>query len=136
LAARAFAAARAYAGIAPAAFHARHMPSHIFSRLGMWQDAIASCRSAWDVSVAAAKREHLDANHPDFHSLNWLVEMSFELGHRKEADAALAEFAAAVKAGLEHRQRSVYAVQVTSYMARTGEWSRADELLAPLAAPA
>src|SRR5262249_54342935 len=31
-------AARAYAAIAPDAFHARHMPAHIFSRLGMWKE--------------------------------------------------------------------------------------------------
>jgi len=136
LAAQALPAARAYASIAPAAFHARHMPAHIFSRLGMWQDAIASCRSAWDASVAAAEREHLDANHHDWHSLNWIVELSFEVGHRKNADAALAQFAAAVKTGLDRRERSLYATQISSYMARTGDWARVDELLAPLAAAA
>ncbi len=40
LAARAVAAARQYAKIAPAAPHALHMPSHTFTRLGYWQDSI------------------------------------------------------------------------------------------------
>lgn len=136
LAALALPQARAYAQIAPTAFHARHMPGHIFSRLGMWKEAIASCQAAWDASTAAARRNKLSANSHDFHSLNWLVEMNFELGLRKDADRALAVFGDAVRAGLGRQQRALYAGQVASYMARTGEWSRVDELLAPLDAPA
>ena len=125
LAARALPIAKAYAQIAPAAFHAQHMPAHIFSRLGMWTPALASCRAAWDVS-----------KHTDFHSLNWIVEMSFEVGQRKQADAALASYADAVHAGLDHTMRGQYAIQVASYMMRTGEWSRVEELLKPLTSPA
>lgn len=136
LAARALPMARVYAGIAPAAFHARHMPSHIFSRLGMWKEAIASCQAAWDASLEAARREKLSANHHDFHSLHWLMEMPFELGLREDADRALGVFGAAVRAGLGRQHRALYATQVASYMMRTGEWARVDELLAPLEAPA
>ncbi|MDB4959320.1 MAG: tetratricopeptide repeat protein [Myxococcales bacterium] len=128
--------AREYAKIAPAAFHARHMPAHIFSRLGMWQEAIASCQSAWDASVAAAARDKLSANHDDFHSLHWLVEMPFELGHRKDADAAMTTFANAVRGGVGRQYRALYANQVSSYMMRTGDWSRVEELLSPLDKPA
>jgi tetratricopeptide (TPR) repeat protein len=128
--------ARKYAQIAPEAFHARHMPAHIFSRLGMWKEAIASCQSAWDVSVAAAKRENLSADHDDFHSLNWVIEMSFELGRRKDAEAAMAVFSDAVRGGLSHKVRGLYAIQVASFLVRTGAWSRVDELLAPLDTPA
>jgi tetratricopeptide (TPR) repeat protein len=135
LAARALPQARAYAQIAPAAFHARHMPAHIFTRLGMWPEAIASCRSAWAASVEAAQRERLSANHHDFHSLNWIIELSLEAGQRAEADRALAQFGAAVRAGLGRQHRAAYASQVASYLARTGEWDRIDQLLAPLAAP-
>jgi hypothetical protein len=42
LASRGLAAARAYANIAPSAPHALHMPSHIFTRLGLWDDSIES----------------------------------------------------------------------------------------------
>jgi tetratricopeptide (TPR) repeat protein len=136
LAALALPHAREYVKIAPAAFHARHMPAHIFSRLGMWKEALASCQSAWDASLGAAKREKLSANHHDFHSLHWLVEMSFELGQRKAADRALSTFAGAVRGGLGRPHRALYATQVASYMMRTGDWARVDELLAPLEAPA
>jgi len=128
--------ARAYAQIAPAAFHARHMPAHIYARLGMWKEAIASCQAAWDASTAAARREKLSASYHDFHSLGWLVEMPFELGLRKDADRALDAFGAAVRAGLGRQHRALYATEVASYMMRTGAWSRVDELLAPLEAKA
>ncbi|HWM86132.1 MAG TPA: hypothetical protein VNO33_09845 [Kofleriaceae bacterium] len=133
---RALPAARHYASIAPEAFHARHMPAHIFARLGMWKEAIQSCQAAWEASVAWARRERLPADSLDFHSLNWIIEMSFERGLRAGADAAMKTFSDAVKGGLNHQNRTLYARQVASYMARTGEWKRVDELLAPLEAKA
>lgn len=134
LAENALPAARLYASIAPAAFHAQHMPAHIFGRLGMWKDASTSCQAAWDASVAWAAREKLSAEHHDFHSLAWLVEIAFERGRRRDAERALDIYADAVRGGLSHGKRAAYANQVMSFLARTGEWSRVDELLQPLAA--
>src|SRR4029078_3415161 len=48
LAGKGITAASRYAKIAPAAPHARHMPSHIHSIVGLWQESIASNRSALD----------------------------------------------------------------------------------------
>jgi hypothetical protein len=42
-------AARRYAGIAPAVPHARHMPSHIYSMVGLWEDSVASNASAIEI---------------------------------------------------------------------------------------
>jgi len=128
--------ARTFAANAPEAFHARHMPAHIFGRLGLWKEAVASCQSAWDASVTWAKRSKLSADHHDYHSLNWIIEMSFERGRRADADAAMAIFSDAVKQGLTRQNRTGYAKQVVSYLVRTGEWKRVDELLAPLGSPA
>jgi tetratricopeptide (TPR) repeat protein len=52
-------AAYAYAKIAPSSPHALHMPSHIFVRLGMWQETIDS-----NISSANAARESARRNHP------------------------------------------------------------------------
>src|SRR5262249_61916797 len=41
--------ARRYAGIAPAVPHARHMPSHIYSMAGLWEESIASNASALEI---------------------------------------------------------------------------------------
>jgi tetratricopeptide (TPR) repeat protein len=65
-------AARIYARIAPASSHARHMPSHIFLPLGMWDDASASDESAFAASVDRVKRLGLSMAQADFHSLSWL----------------------------------------------------------------
>jgi tetratricopeptide (TPR) repeat protein len=49
LAERGIPAARRYAGIAPAVPHARHMPSHIYSMVGLWEESIASNASALEI---------------------------------------------------------------------------------------
>jgi len=65
-------AARIYARIAPASSHARHMPSHIFLPLGMWDEAVASDESSFAASVERVKRLGLSMAQADFHSLSWL----------------------------------------------------------------
>src|SRR5262249_28384851 len=54
-------AARRYASIAPSAPHAQHMPSHIFTRLGYWQDSITSNRASAEVANAELKQAKLEA---------------------------------------------------------------------------
>jgi tetratricopeptide (TPR) repeat protein len=72
LAARALAAARAYATIAPAASHALHMPAHTFLQLGMWDDAAAADQASWEASIQWAAARRLPASARDYHSLTWL----------------------------------------------------------------
>ena len=52
-------AARRYAAIAPASAHARHMPSHIFTRLGMWDETIASNLSVMELGRGPHAAEYL-----------------------------------------------------------------------------
>ena len=66
-------AARAYAGIAPAAAHALHMPSHIFVQLGMWDDVVRSNVNAYAAAVAINTRLKLPEGGEDFHTLSWLA---------------------------------------------------------------
>src|SRR5438874_1492299 len=75
LADKGIAAARRYAGIAPAAPHARHMPSHIYSMVGMWEESIASNRSALEVQ-------------PDYHhATDFMVYAHLQLGQDAKAKA-------------------------------------------------
>ncbi len=60
------AAARRYASIAPDSPHAHHMPSHIFTRLGLWEDDIESNLA----SEAAAEKQH--STHDRLHAMNFL----------------------------------------------------------------
>ena len=72
-------AALCYADIAPAVPHALHMPSHIFTRLGLWEDSISS-----NVASAAAARKHRDQG-DEFHALDYLVYAYLQLGRNSEA---------------------------------------------------
>ena len=78
-------AARRYAQIAPAAPHALHMPSHIFARVGYWQDDITSNLA----SVAATRKTAamgMGGGGHQFHALDFLVYAYLQSG--READAA------------------------------------------------
>ena len=77
-------AARRYAKIAPAAPHAVHMPSHIFARLGLWQDDIDSNLA----SIAATRKTaamHMGGEGHQFHAMDFLVYAYLQSG--READA-------------------------------------------------
>jgi tetratricopeptide (TPR) repeat protein len=80
LAPQGVAAARAYSKIAPDLPHALHMPSHIFTRLGLWEDSISS-----NLAAAAAARKHGDPGE-EFHALDYLVYAYLQLGRNDEAE--------------------------------------------------
>ncbi len=72
--------ARAYAQIAPSAPHALHMPSHIFTRLGLWDDSIESNQAA-----RRAAHEQGDTGE-ELHAMDYLTYAYLQRG--READAA------------------------------------------------
>jgi len=80
LAPQGVAAARAYSKIAPDLPHALHMPSHIFTRLGLWEDSISS-----NAASAAAARKHRDQGE-EFHALDYLVYAYLQVGRNDEAE--------------------------------------------------
>ena len=83
LAERALEAARRYAQIAPDSPHALHMPSHIFTRLGLWQESIAS-----NLASAAAARKHGAAG-DELHARDYLVYAYLQGGQDREAKELL-----------------------------------------------
>jgi tetratricopeptide (TPR) repeat protein len=82
-------AARAYAQVAPAAYHALHMPSHIFVQLGRWSDVAASNEASWAASVAWTERRKLPIEKRDFHSLSWLSYAYLQQGRYGKARETL-----------------------------------------------
>ena len=83
-------AARGYARIAPAAPHALHMPSHIFARLGLWQDDIDSNLA----SIAATRKAaamHRGGEGHQFHALDFLVYAYLQSGREADAQRVIAE---------------------------------------------
>jgi tetratricopeptide (TPR) repeat protein len=89
LAPEGLAAARVYAKIAPQSPHALHMPSHIFRRLGMWQEVIDS-NLASAAAAAGATREHHGGDY-QFHALDFLDYAYLQSGQAAKARELVAE---------------------------------------------
>jgi hypothetical protein len=82
-AAKGLEAANRYAKIAPAAPHAQHMPSHIYTRVGYWKQSIDSNIA----SVKAAKAEKSVGNY--LHAQDYMVYAHLQLGQDKQAQAVI-----------------------------------------------
>jgi tetratricopeptide (TPR) repeat protein len=84
-------AARAFAAIAPWVPHVLHMPSHIFVRLGMWQDVIDSNLASADASRKYAATAHPNAaSFEELHALDYMVYAYLHLGRDDDARSVLA----------------------------------------------
>src|SRR5215472_10086820 len=84
LAPRGLEAARRYAAIAPDSSHAIHMPSHIFVRLGLWQDSITSNIAAKN-SGAHAAGMHMAESHYQTHAMDFLNYSYLQSGQEAKA---------------------------------------------------
>jgi len=150
-------AARAYAKAAAAVPHAQHMPSHIFTRLGYWEESAAANENAWRTSEDDVKRAGESGEYRDFHSLNYLQYAYLQLGRYRDAkrvtDMIKAEYEALPnkKTALDTpelqarhvRGRTIYALpdrvaygyfdMLARYIVETGTWQ--DVAKIPLVAP-
>lgn len=82
-------AARRYARIAPDSSHAIHMPSHIFVRLGLWQESIASNIAARDSGARAAQMHHAES-HYQTHAMDFLNYSYLQSGQEAKAREVIA----------------------------------------------
>jgi hypothetical protein len=82
-------AARAYSEIAPAAAHAQHMVSHIYTSLGMWDEVITANRTAVKVSEDNMRRTGRPIAMRNKHSLHWLEYALLQQGRLGEARETL-----------------------------------------------
>jgi hypothetical protein len=85
-------AARAYATIAPDSPHALHMPSHIFTRLGLWDDSIDSNIASTKSAIAQTQRLHGGGGSFDqLHAIDYLVYAYLQQAKDTSARKVLAE---------------------------------------------
>ena len=85
-------AARSYAKIAPASAHAQHMPSHIFIRMGLWQEAIRSNLDAESSAKAFARRHQMaGAGDEQLHAMDYLAYAYLQSAQDKLAWGVLEE---------------------------------------------
>ncbi len=125
LAAQGLPAARRYAQIAPAAPHALHMPSHIFSRLGLWQDDINSNLA----SVAATRKSaamHMGGAGHQFHAMDFLVYAFLQSGSTGNAKRVIEEMKRTTSEMGQWNDTA--AVSQASYALETRDWKAAASL--------
>ncbi len=86
-------AALCYADIAPAVPHALHMPSHIFTRLGMWRQSIDANRAATAAGLAYVREElGPDAfNGEAVHSMDYMEYAYLQMGQDRDAKRVVDE---------------------------------------------
>jgi tetratricopeptide (TPR) repeat protein len=134
LAERGLAAARSYGSIAPWVPHALHMPSHIFTRLGMWEESVAANRSSADASRAYAAMRHRDATEAEeLHALDYMAYSYLQEGQDAKAKE-IVDFAATVrKTNPELEFSAAYALAAipSRYALERNAWADAAALRVP-----
>jgi tetratricopeptide (TPR) repeat protein len=145
-------AARAYAQAAAAVPHALHMPSHIFTRLGYWDESAATNLKGWEVSEADVRRAGESGAYRDYHILNYLEYAYIQLGRFRDAQRTVDIAAAQYQALSDKRTapdtpelqsrhvrgRTIYAVpdrvvygyfdMLTRFVVETGQWDEAAKI--------
>jgi hypothetical protein len=116
-------AAGRYAKIAPAAPHALHMPSHIYTRVGYWKESIDSNA----VSVKAARSDKEAAN--QLHGQDYMVYAHLQLGQDKNARAVMDDMMTTQNAGPNaFPSQFGLAAAPARYMVERGDWNGASQL--------
>jgi tetratricopeptide (TPR) repeat protein len=115
-------AARRYASIAPAAPHALHMPSHIFTRVGSWQESAATNVRSKDVAKAGGDADEA------YHAADYMVYAYLQLA--RDADARRAIDEAMTVQGISPRFTARYATAAmpARYAMERGAWQDAAKL--------
>jgi tetratricopeptide (TPR) repeat protein len=123
-------AAKAYAQIAPSAPHALHMPSHIFTRLGLWDDSIAS-----NLAAAKAAREQSDTGE-DLHAMDYLVYAYLQSGRDSEAVQVVQQLQS--MSGLDAADFKIgyaYTVMPIRLAVERSDWAGAAKIASPDGVP-
>ena len=150
-------AARAYAKEAAAVPHALHMPSHIFTRLGYWEESAATNLKGWEVSETDVQSARESGAYRDFHNLTYLEYAYIQLGRYRDAQHTVDIIAAQYQAlpakttapdtpelqSRHVRGRTIYAVpdrvvygyfdMLTRLTVESGRWDAASKI--PLLVP-
>jgi tetratricopeptide (TPR) repeat protein len=123
-------AARRYAKIAPSSPHALHMPSHIFTRLGLWPESIQS-----NLASAEAARKHVEMSHPGFaafdqlHAMDYLVYAYLQGAQDQEARKILDQINTFTKVDSEIFSAAyAFAAVPARYALERRRWSEAAQI--------
>ncbi|MGH9730155.1 MAG: hypothetical protein ACRD4A_00540 [Candidatus Acidiferrales bacterium] len=123
-------AARAYAKIAPASAHANHMPSHIFTRLGLWDESISSNLKSADLA-ANAEATSLNGEGRDqrLHAMDYLEYAYLQTGRMKLAKDVVDQMNALQPAsGMTLTSDYAMAAIPARYAIELGDWNQGSGL--------
>jgi tetratricopeptide (TPR) repeat protein len=126
--------ARKYAVIAPSSAHAQHMPSHIFTRLGLWNESIKSNIDSANSAVCYAESVNPNANWvSEIHALDYLVYAYLQMGDNSRAQSEMNKMIEIKEVFPSDHFASAYAlIAVPSRLAiENKNWQLATELELP-----
>ncbi|MFU8858433.1 MAG: hypothetical protein ACNA8S_15690 [Deferrisomatales bacterium] len=130
LAEKGLAAARAYSAIAPAVPHALHMPSHVFARVGLWQEVVEGNRASYLAAKGELQETTLGIGTYDaLHAMDYMV-----FGHLQQAEDELAkqlvDEAGAIRSVNVENFVAAYALAAmpARYALERGDWAQAATL--------
>jgi tetratricopeptide (TPR) repeat protein len=125
-------AARAYAKIAPASAHANHMPSHIFTRVGSWEESVESNKRSEALAAAAEPgSKNGEARDQRLHAMDYMEYAYLQSGRVTDAQTVLTNMnALAPVGGLTLTGDYALAATPARYALELGKWEEASKLSA------
>lgn len=123
-------AATIYADAAPDSAHAQHMPSHIFTRLGIWDRSLASNHDSTRSAADFTARAHLPGHYDEgLHSIDYLMYAMLQTARDDEALQLLQRLAAITRTDTENfKVAYAYAASPARYALERRKWREASEL--------
>jgi tetratricopeptide (TPR) repeat protein len=122
IAAKGIGAAQRYAGIAPDAPHAQHMPSHIFTRVGYWKESAATNQRSFDAALPGKDID--DA----FHASDYMVYAYLQLGRDEAARSAYERVMSMAEGGRAFATPYAVAAMPARLALERGDWKSAAQL--------
>ena len=123
-------AARAYAAIAPSVPHALHMPSHIFSRAGLWREMVASNQASYQAAKGELKEANLGVGAYDaLHAMDYMVFAHLQQAQDKAARRLVEEAGSIRKLNVENFPAAyAFAAIPSRYALERSDWKGAAAL--------
>ena len=134
LAEKALNTARRYATIAPASAHAQHMPSHIFTRLGLWQESIDTNINSANSATCYAESVNPESTWTqEIHAVDYLVYAYLQMGDNKNALAYLKDMDSVENVFPKDHFASTYALSAipVRMVLENKQWKKAANLELP-----
>ncbi len=123
-------AAKIYAEAAPDSAHAQHMPSHIFTRLGLWERSLSSNHDSTRSAAEYTERADLPGHYDEgLHSMDYLMYAMLQTARDAEARELLARLGEIDKTHPENfKVAYTYAAAPARYALERREWEEASRL--------